>query len=132
MSVTSPSSKPPLRRLIKKHKIRFDAPINFPFTPPEQWPANRGSIVKDIQGLGQTPYHQYQESIGHDTFHRPWREQLRRRADCIAEEAERCLWERRNEAEWRARMEEKVLARLSVEVAWSVTPVAIFNLVIRC
>ena len=116
--MSASSSKPTLRKLIKKHKIHFDSPVNFPFTRPEQWPASRGSIVKDVQGLGQTPYLGYQESIGHDAFHRPWREQLRRRAERLAEEAERCLSERRNEAEWRARIEEKVLARLSIEVAW--------------
>ena len=117
-TMSAPSSKPTLRKLIKKHKIHFDSPVNFPFTRPEQWPTNRVSIVEVVQGLGQTPYLGYQESIGHDTFHRPWREQMRRRADRLAEEAERCLSERRNEAEWRARIEEKVLARLSIEVAW--------------
>jgi hypothetical protein len=75
-------------------------------------------VVKDVQICEQKRYHSFQQSVGHDVFHRPWRAKLRRLAKSLAADAQRCLDERRNEAEWRDRIESQVLGRLSIEVAW--------------
>ncbi|KAK3898509.1 hypothetical protein C8A05DRAFT_18929 [Staphylotrichum tortipilum] len=114
----SPRGKPTLPQLIKKYNIHLDTtPIELPFTRPKQWPVGRGSVVEDILALGETRYDEYKVSFDYDTFHRPWRGQLRCRAERVAAIAQECMSERKNETEWRARLEEIVMARLSTEVA---------------
>ncbi|GAB1311352.1 Heterokaryon incompatibility domain-containing protein [Madurella fahalii] len=111
------NSKVAQRRLIKKHNIHFDNPAESPFHCPAQWPVARGTLVKHVQTLGQAQYHRYQESISCDSLHRPWREQVRRRAQHIADLSQRCLTARKNEPGWRFSVEVEVMARMSIEVA---------------
>jgi hypothetical protein len=112
--------KPTLQQLAKKHNIHFDGPPTYPFRCPEEWPASRGTIATHVQTLGREQWDQYRASVSCDALDRPWREQLemQRRAEVTARVAQTCLYERRNEAEWRERIEARVLARLTVQVAW--------------
>ncbi|KAK3297244.1 uncharacterized protein B0H64DRAFT_431222 [Chaetomium fimeti] len=115
--MASSSKIPKRRRLIKKYKIRFDGPAESPFQSPENWPAARDNLVRSVQSLGQTEYHRYQASISCDSLHRPWREQVRRRAKRVAVKAQTCLANRKNESGWRFEVETEVMARMSIEVA---------------
>ncbi|KAH8889236.1 hypothetical protein GQ53DRAFT_842939 [Thozetella sp. PMI_491] len=101
--------------LVKQFNIHFDGPVDA--VPKEGWPTTRQAIVEHIQKLGKQEYHQYQESISYDVLHRPWREQVRRRATRTVELAKSCLNGRKNEAGWRFSVEAEVMARLSIEVA---------------
>jgi hypothetical protein len=115
-----PNAKLKHRQLLEQFHIHFDSPVQWPFAFPEHWPASRGGIVEDIRTLGRMSYDEYQARIkgDHDTVLRPWRAQLRRRAEQVAALAQTCRAERDNEAEWRGTLEAKVLARFEVEVAW--------------
>ena len=112
------SSKVTHRRLIKKYNIYFDPPLAIPFQHPTSWSETRRSIVNHIQSLGKEQYADYHESIHCDSLHRPWREQVLRRAKHTAQLANRCLADRKNEPGWRFTVEVEVMARMSVEVAW--------------
>lgn len=117
-SSSKSSSSYAQRRLIKKHHIRFDRPIETPFSRPASWPIARWTVVKHVQSLGAERYGPYKESISCDALHRPWREQARRRAKRTADLCQRCLEERKNESGWRFSVEAEVMARMTIEVAW--------------
>jgi hypothetical protein len=107
------------RRLMKKYNIHFDGPepgIN------SSWPVTRKTIFEHIQKLGKTEYHRYQESISCDVLQRPWKEQVRQRAERTVETVKSCLDGRKNEAGWRLAVEPIILKRISYEVAWYVSP----------
>lgn len=74
--------------------------------------------MNHIQNLGKEQYSSYHASINCDDIRRPWREQVLRRAKHIAQLANRCLADRKNEPGWRFTVEVEVMARMSVEVAW--------------
>ncbi|KAK5994182.1 hypothetical protein PT974_07625 [Cladobotryum mycophilum] len=103
------------RRLMNKHKVKFLGPIES--LREEDQPANYRTIVSHIRQLGRTDFAQYHESITVDANERPWREQIRRRAQRIAGLAKRCLEARKNETGWRMALESEVVARFTVEVA---------------
>jgi hypothetical protein len=106
------------RRLIKKHHIYFDRPIEAPFSPPASWSTSLWTLVNHVQALGTKRYAGYKESITSDALYRPWREQARRRAERTAALSQRCLEDRKNESGWRFSVEAEVMARMSIEVAW--------------
>jgi hypothetical protein len=49
---------------------------------------------------------------------KPWKQQTKARAQWLVKHAQRLFGQESNEAEWRFGVENEVLRRLTVEVAW--------------
>jgi len=109
----TPDQKEEYRTLMKEYRIHFDGPVGK-----DEWPASHRKKFDDIRNLGRTEFLQYRESIRADSEFYPWREQTKRRAERIAELAERCREGRKNEAGWRLSLESEILVRFTIEVAW--------------
>ncbi|KAI8632212.1 hypothetical protein F5Y19DRAFT_354295 [Xylariaceae sp. FL1651] len=104
------------RRLMKKYKIEFVGPVDS-LSDRDQIPDHHHTIVSHIRHLSRNEFSQFRESIAVDSDERPWREQIRRRAERVASLADSCRKARKNEPGWRLTLESEILARLTVEVA---------------
>lgn len=103
------------RRLMKKHRIFFEGPVE-----PAKWPSAHRVIFSNIRALGERKYIDHEEvrkqrspkgSFGADALDRAAR---------ITSIADKCLLERRNEAGWRLSLEPEILARFQNDIAWYV------------
>lgn len=104
--------KQDLRILIQKYNIHFDGPIDR-----IQWPATHFQTFENIQKLGHTEFASYRESITIESDDKPWRQQIKLRAERIVNLAKLCRAGRKNEAGWRMSLESEILARFTIEVA---------------
>ncbi len=109
----TPAEFEKLRTLADKYRIQFRGP-----TSPERWPPCHKDTFSNVQQLGTSRYAHYCESIDVESTSKPWRGQIKRRADRLASVSARCELERRNEAGWRKHLEPIVFERFAVEVAW--------------
>jgi hypothetical protein len=100
-----------LRRLAKRYLISFRSPS-------DEWPAAHGGTFQNIKSLGEQKFDSYCESVTIRSLDEPWTKQTKARAEWLAKRAEHLFGQQRNEAGWRLGLENEVLRRFSVEVAW--------------
>lgn len=100
-----------LRRLAKNYGITFKLPL-------DDWPAAHSSTFKVIELLGNEKFDSYGASLDNRSQDQPWTMQRKHRAEWLAKSASRLCGQQRNEAGWRLGLENDVLHRFSVEVAW--------------
>lgn len=79
------------------------------------WPSALHSIVQDVENLMQINFQAYR-SIDDQ----PWKEQNESRAKWLVAQAGRLSQNTANEMTWRTRIEEAILERFTLEVAWYV------------
>src|ERR1700730_978720 len=102
-----------LRRLAKRYRIAFKPPVSS-----DQWPSAHRNTFESIRKIGDQRFGSYCASIDIRSSEQPWREQTKHRADWLAKRAARLFNQQRNEGGWRFGLENDVLRRFSVEVAW--------------
>ena len=93
--------------------IEFLGPVG-----PDRWPQTHERLFADVHKLGRRIYDSFVESISIDSIEKPWRNSMRRRADRRCKLADYAWEERRNESSWRFAIENEIMHRFSVEVAW--------------
>lgn len=103
--------------LAKHLHINFLGPVQ-----PNGWPSIHERLFSDVQKLGRRGFDEFMESITIDTLEKPWRNATRNRAVRLSKLAEECFWGRRNESTWRFTIENEIMHRFSVEVAWYEIP----------
>ncbi|KAF5004166.1 hypothetical protein FDECE_9304 [Fusarium decemcellulare] len=103
------------RRLMAKYGIEFLGPIDSLRGKDE--PFDHDTITAHVRQLGRTQFSQYYDNVTIDSNERPWRGQMRRRAERITSLARMCLKGRKNEMGWRLTLESEVMARFTVEVS---------------
>ena len=86
----------------------------------DDWPLTHSSTFQDVQEVGETQFQGYNDSINGSPDDRPWRRQNKARAEWLVKQAERLSENTANENTWRMRVENVILERFSVEVAWCV------------
>ena len=86
----------------------------------DDWPSAHDSTFQCIQALSQTSFQTYIDSINRQSDNELWRRQNKARAEWLAEQAGRLARNTANESAWRMRIENAILERFSVEVAWYV------------
>jgi hypothetical protein len=101
------------RRLMKKHRI-----FVRPYTKDTLLPPAHKEIFEDILELGNYRLSSYTATIDVRTKDEPWRRQTKCRVEWLSKRARALKEQRRNEAGWRFNLENHVLHRLLVEVAW--------------
>jgi hypothetical protein len=73
---------------------------------------------RNIKALGEYKFDTYSHSVSVLSDEEPWKQQTQTRAQWLANRAERLFGQERNEAGWRFGLENDVLRRFTVEVAW--------------
>ena len=106
-----------LRRLAKRHRITFKPPLSS-----DQWPPAHRNNFANIRKIGDQKFESFCANVDIRSSEEPWREQTKHRAEWLAQRAARLFSQQRNEAGWRFGLENDVLQRFSVEVAWSDFP----------
>ena len=104
-----------LRRLAKLYRIAFKPQISSS----DQWPSKHRTTFENIRKIGSQPYDSYCANVDIRSNEEPWKAQTKHRALWLAERSARLLNQQRNEAGWRFGLENDVLHRFAVEVAWS-------------
>jgi hypothetical protein len=99
-----------LRRLAKR--------ITFKSISSEQWPSAHQNSFQSIRKIGDQKFDNFCASIDIRSNGEPWREQTKHRAEWLSERATQLFNQQRNKAGWRFGLENDVLRRFSVEVAW--------------
>ena len=89
------------------------------FRPPDhrQWPSEHYHTFAAVQKIGDQKFDPF-DADDITSNERPWRGQIKAEAERVAQRAERLLGQNRNEAGWRLALENDVLRRFHVEVAW--------------
>ena len=98
------------RRLLKRYRIVFKPPT-------DQWPPKYGKTFQEIRKIRDQRF----DNFGTDntmSSEQPWRTQIKSRAQWLAGRSARLLKQDRNEEGWRLALENDVLHRFRVEVAW--------------
>jgi len=105
-----------LRRLIK----RFG--ISFKFLDLSSWPVSHRHTFEDIRRIRNQKFDDYctESTDGVTSSEYPWRSQTKRRAEWLAKRTIDVTKQSRNESGWRFALENDILRRFSVEVAWLV------------
>lgn len=83
-----------------------------------RWPDTHRRWFEDVQKLGRKVYGSYVETTSIDSIEKPWRATAAARAERLTKLAERSYRERKNERGWRCGVEEEIMYRFTVEVAW--------------
>jgi hypothetical protein len=102
-----------ISRLLKKYRIFFRGPQRS-----TDWPKVHRATFLHIQELGNIKFDNYCAIADVDSIRKPWKVQTKLRAKKVAETAEECRRERRNEQGWRLLLEHQIFARFHVEFAW--------------
>jgi hypothetical protein len=105
-----------LRSLAKRYKITIHSPSST-----QKWPAAYHTTFQSISNIGNQRFASFTSSIDIRSDDEPWREQIKHRAARLAKRATELVSQQRNEAGWRAGIENDVLHRFRYEVAWLVT-----------
>lgn len=100
-----------LRRLAKKYNIRFRLSS-------EPLPDCHADTFKNIEELGSYRFETYAENASIRSAEEPWARHTKSRAEWLAHRAAKLFEQNRNEAGWRFGLENDVLRRFTVEVAW--------------
>ena len=103
-----------------------ECPVTFekPVRSPSEWPSPHRDTFENIKELGEFCYENFCASIDIRSREQPWRKHTKRRAKWIAKRTNQLWHQHRNEAGWRYWIENEVLSRFSVEVAWYDRPLA--------
>jgi hypothetical protein len=103
-------------------RLNYARQLNIRFLGPAQstrWPETHTLHFSNIQKAGRCTYDAFVEEITNDTTgDKPWRHATRNHADRLCLLAETCYRERRQEAGWRMGVENEILHRFTIEVAW--------------
>lgn len=99
-----------LRRLAKRFNIRNRR-------EGEEWPEAHRTTFQNIKSLSQNRFDTYIPEVSASND-KPWRQQTKKRAQWLVERAKRLVGQDSNEAGWRFALENEVLRRFMVEVAW--------------
>jgi hypothetical protein len=102
-----------LRRLAKRYRIAFKPPLAS-----SDWPPVHKATFESILKIGNSKFDTFSASIDIRSSEEPWREKVKYRAEWLAARAARLFSQQRNEPGWRFGLENDVLQRFSVEVAW--------------
>lgn len=102
-----------LRRLAKRFRIAFHPQIS-----PDQWPSKHKVTFENIPNIGNQAFDSYCASVDIHSDEQPWKQRTKHRATWLAARTARLLDQDRNEAGWRFALENDVLLRFAVEVAW--------------
>jgi hypothetical protein len=102
-----------LQTLIKRYRINFEPPLSS-----NEWPLMHKVHFESIRKVGDLKFDTFSASIDIRSSEQPWRESTKRRAEFLAARAARLSKQGRNEEGWRLGLENVVLRRFSVEVAW--------------
>lgn len=86
----------------------------------DSWPPALEPTFQCIKNLSQTTFQAYSDGINGRSENEPWRRQNKARAEWLVEQAGRLSKNPVNESAWRMRIENAILERFSVEVAWYV------------
>ena len=100
-----------LRGLIEKFRINFRPPSHG------QLPSRYKNTFDQIRAIRDIRFDSYcaENVIPNEE---PWTAQTKRRAEWLSNRAATLLYQQRNEAGWRFDLENDVLHRFMVEVAW--------------
>lgn len=101
------------RRLIKKHRIFFKS-----YNSDTPFPAEHQETFEDIIGLGRYGFDTYSATIDIRLKNEPWRKQTKSRVRWLSKRAHELKAQQRNESGWRLCLEDHVLHRFFIEVAW--------------
>lgn len=102
-----------LRGLAKRFRIAFQPQISS-----NEWPLKHKETFENIRKIGSQAFDSYCNSIDIRSNEQPWKEGTKHRATWLAARTARLLNQDRNEAGWRFALENDVLLRFAVEVAW--------------
>ena len=83
------------------------------------WPSAHAPTFKLIQDLSKISFQAYRDRI-EDHIEEPWRKQNKARVEWLVEQAHQLSTSTANEFSWRMRIENQILERFSVEIAWYV------------
>jgi len=100
-----------LRKLAREYGIAFKPSSS-------DWPLAHQASFNSIQKIGDLKFDTFSASIDIRSSEEPWREKVKDRAEWLATRAAHLFNQRRNESGWRFGLENDVLRRFSVEVAW--------------
>jgi hypothetical protein len=92
--------------------------VVFNVSPSPEWPECHRDNFEAIRNIGRENFHTFCASIDIRSADEPWRGQLKHRAEWLASRAAQLSIQQRNEEGWRLGLENVVLHRFSVEVAW--------------
>jgi hypothetical protein len=82
------------------------------------WPWTHSPAFGNVREVGETRFQVYSDSVDVSSNNIPWRRQNKARAEWLVEQAKRLSENGANESAWRMRIENVILERFSVEVAW--------------
>lgn len=85
---------------------------------PHNVPEDHRARFNDVQNLGRFRFDTYSHVPHPDTPLKPWTSETKRRATRIMTYALLCRRENHNEDGWRHEVEDRVLERFDMEVAW--------------
>jgi hypothetical protein len=103
------------------HRLNYARQLNIRFLGPVQpnrWPETHTLHFSNIQKAGRYTYEDFVDEITNDTMAISHGDATRNHADRLCALAETCYNEHRLEAGWRMRVENKILHRFTIEVAW--------------
>jgi hypothetical protein len=100
-----------LRRLAKRFNIRDRR-------EGEDWPETHRTTFQNIESFKKYRYDTYIPGVSVFADREPWKQQTKARALWLVKRAQRLSAQERNEAGWRFGLENDVLRRFTVEVAW--------------
>jgi hypothetical protein len=101
------------RRLMKKYRVVFKSP-----SASDQWPFEHFNRFDSIRKIRFQRLETFCPPIDILSEEKPWKEKTRIQARWLAKRASHLFNQQRNEAGWRLGLENDVLRRLTVEVAW--------------
>lgn len=98
----------------RKQGIEFLAPDER-----SRWPKPHSRRFEHIKELGRETCDSFVETLSEDISTKPWRTELPKRAERLSSLADRCYREDSgNEFGWRFKVENEIMYRFTVEVAW--------------
>lgn len=100
-----------LRRLAKRFNIRDRR-------DGEEWPTAHRTMFQSIKSVAQYRFDTYIPGVSVYSEDKPWKQQTKAHAQWLVNRAECLFGQERNEAGWRFGLENDVLRRFTVEVAW--------------
>ncbi|RFU26992.1 hypothetical protein B7463_g9352, partial [Scytalidium lignicola] len=93
------------------YKVRFEDNIE-----PELWPKQHQVTFRHITRLGRRVFGTWRSDVIANWRERPWRLNLKQRAEEIVARARVCQKSESNEAEWRSQLEHKIFERMDKEM----------------
>jgi len=102
-----------LVKLIEEYRIKSFGPMAS-----NEWPSAHKDHFENIRNIRDQKFDTFCASIDIRSRDEPWRERTKYHAEWLAKRACSLYNQQRNEAGWRFGLENDVLRRLNIEVAW--------------